>query len=411
MTRTLILFVIFSVVLTACATESDEPIITQAPTATLQPIVSNTPRSTSTPVPTRTPFPTFTPTPTLTTIPPTATNTLTPTLTPTISGIIQSSAARVNVREAPDRTGELITSLVPGTGVQVIGQSSNGDWINIRLEDGREGWIFNTLIFIQPSPTPIPSATPSPDLTALFLGTPLPTAIIGGGTVTPTPPDQVRTGTPEATSDATAISDAEDEGEGIIGGVPVIDNDSIYQTATALAGGFTTPEPDDDERVVTLAPEATANGDAPPTAIPPTLTPTRDPETIDKRDVFAFCDRPRYNIPAPGNLREGDYINIWWGWIASTEEQIQDHIDAASFDLQINGEAVEVRDEYIRPIEPLGGQFIAYWYVPYRQPLEAGTYEITYVVTWDRAIFDGSENFGPGTENPFEQEACTITVR
>jgi len=132
-------------------------------------------------------------------------------------------------------------ALAAGTGVEIIGKNDKETWLLVRLDDGREGWVFGQLVRIQPSPTPFPTMTPSPDLTRLFLGTPLPTALIGGGTITPTPPRSVVTPTDvtelPTTLTPTATSDTS--------GIPVIDVDSINLTATALVSGISmaTPTP------------------------------------------------------------------------------------------------------------------------------------------------------------------------
>lgn len=233
--------------LAACTPPSDESVIQVAeePTATLQGILSQTPRATATLEPTRTPFPTATFTPTQTDVPPSPTLSPTPTVTPTVAGIIQS-LQRVNVRTGPSVDFSGLTSLEPGTGVQIIGVNEDGTWYNVRLEDGREGWVTTRLVFVPPTPTAFPSATPSPDLTALFLGTPLPTQVRGGGTITPTPPDQVRTGTAPPSATVTATG-------GVPANVPLvrIDNDAINATATALVSGAATSTP----RPATATPE------------------------------------------------------------------------------------------------------------------------------------------------------------
>ncbi len=400
--RILILVVLMSVILAACG-GGDEVAQAPEPTATLLPVVSHTPRVTATPVPSRTPLPTLTQTPTQTTIPPTPTLSPTPTITPTVAGIVQS-LQRVNVREGPGTSFSSFDSVAPGTGVMIIGQTSDADWYNIRLEDGAEGWISSRLLFVEPSATPFPSATPSPDLTALFLGTPLPTQVLGGSTITPTPPRSIQTGTP-GTAVPTPTATVTQPG---VPGLPIVDIDTIQQTATALAGGVTNPtrQPAGEAtaaREITVAPRT---GTAPP---PPSDTP--NPQNVDGRDVFAFCDDvAQYGIGAPGNLREGDIIDIWWGWIASTPQQVQQHIDTVSYELRVNGESIENVNQYVTDIRTFGSQHIAYWYVPYG-PLASGDYEIAYVASWDEVISDGSEQFGPGTDNPFNQESCSFTVR
>ncbi|MBK8031382.1 MAG: SH3 domain-containing protein [Chloroflexi bacterium] len=171
------------------------------PTATLAPIVSMTPRFTATPMPSRTPLPSATFTESPTTIPPTPSETFTPSATPPIMGSVQSVNS-INLRTGPDVTFSAITALRPGTRLEVLGTNLEGDWFNVRLEDGTEGWVSAVLVRIQETPTPFPTLTPSPNLTSLFLGTPLPTALFGGGTVTPTPPRSVVTATLPGTTTA-----------------------------------------------------------------------------------------------------------------------------------------------------------------------------------------------------------------
>jgi uncharacterized protein YgiM (DUF1202 family) len=406
----------------ACTPPSDETVLQIPPTATLQPIITQTPRVTETQVPSRTPLPTFTFTPTLTSVPPTATLSPTPTLTPTVSGIVTSLQA-VNVREGPGTEYNIVDAINPGTGVVVVGQNPDGTWLNVRLEDGREGWMSQRLLRIEPTSTAFPTFTATVDLTSIALGTTFPTAVIGGGSVTPTPPPQVVTGTatlPDASveeQDATSVT-------GLVQGVPVVDNQAILSTAAALqgiapptqapaVGAVSSATALGNTRVITVVPNAAAgtlSAVTPPTGAPPNITPTVDLATVNGRDVFAFCDDTSFGLPKPPVLNAGDYIDIYWAWFAGTQQQVQDHIEAAAHELRVNGTQIPVIAAHQEPIASAQGANVVYWYVPYG-PLVAGDYEITYVVTWSRAIFDGTENFGPGTTIPFEQETCTFTVR
>ncbi|MDQ7036529.1 MAG: SH3 domain-containing protein [Anaerolineae bacterium] len=166
------------VILASCTTQSDEPVLEIPPTATLLPVVTQTIRVTETQVPTRTLLPTFTFTPTLTSAPPTETLSPTPTLTATVSGIVQSLQA-VNVREGPSTEFNILDAVNPGTGVIVIGQNEDGTWFNVRLDDGREGWMSARLLRIEPTATAFPTFTATADLTAIAQGTEFPTAIMG----------------------------------------------------------------------------------------------------------------------------------------------------------------------------------------------------------------------------------------
>src|SRR5689334_13307696 len=130
------------------------------PTDTLAPLVTFTPRFTATPVPSRTPLPTFTLTPSETPISPTPSDTPTASATPPVTGIV-ASLETVNVREGPSVGASAIVALKPGTGVQVLATSPDNKWLNIRMDDGREGWIAVELVRVNPVPTDFPTATPS----------------------------------------------------------------------------------------------------------------------------------------------------------------------------------------------------------------------------------------------------------
>ena len=380
------------------------------PTNTLAPIVSMTPRFTATPVPSRTPLPTFTFTPSETPVSPTPSDTPTATATPPITGIV-ASLETVNVREGPGVTFAAIVALPPGTGVQILGQNADGRWYNIRMDDGQEGWISAQLVRVNPTPTLVPTATPSPNLTALFLGTPLPTALIGGGTITPTPPRSAISPTP--LSD-TPEAETTEEAQSFI---PIIDED-FFQTATALAGGISTVVPSAtlDINAINATVTAISGGDA----TPGTTTPQGTPQGIGAQgsvgsqqgvDVFAICNDRSLGPAAPTNLRAGATIDVFWGWFARTQEQVQQHIDNANYEVRVDGVLLENWRNYQTAIRPAAnGQYVVYWYVPYG-PLEAGDHEITYQVTWSQPISDGFEDFGPNTDNPFEQGNCNFTVR
>ena len=410
MKKLLSLILILLFVLVACNTPSDEAVIELPPTDTLQPIPSLTPRLTATIRPTSTDLPTFTPTPTLTQVPPTPSDTPTPTLTPTVVGIV-SAIQSINVRSGPDTGSSVITALPAGTGVQIIGQNEDGSWYNIRiLDDGREGWMASRFIRVENTPTPFPTLTPSPDLTALFLGTPLPPTELIPGRATATPPTQVQTGT--AVSARATVPPIQTEGA--LPGVPTIDNSAIFQTATALAGGVSLPtsapavsNSATEERVITVA-----ASDGTPQSVTATQgvapSPTASGRTVR---IFAYCDDPNYgavtNVPV---VRAGDNIEIWWGWFAASEDQVLDHIEASNLEITVNGEAIPDANSFVGDILPAGGaSYVAYWEVPFG-PLTSGEYIITYQVTWDTAIYDGTSFYGPETANPFEQESCTITV-
>lgn len=443
--KLLTVLIAVSVVFAGCSPPENE-VAQIAATATLLPIVSHTPRLTATPIPTRTPLPTFTYTPSPTTPAPSATNTLAPTATPTVVGIIQS-LQRVNIRNGPSVDYDAFESLPPGTGVQIIGQNAEGSWYNIRLEDGSEGWVVARLLYVEDTPTPFPTATASPNLTALFLGTPLPTAIIGGGTVTPTPPGAVQTSTPVGGDDLpentdTPVADATAT-SGLLLAVPVVvvDLDSINMTATALVGNSASPTPNPEGTALSVAviTRTPSDGDTfntpdprnldAPTSVAgssnatvtanPTQVITGDSVELPTRpadvprsgiDVFAFCNNNAYGIGAPTSLTAGSSIEIFWAWFATNDENLNQHVNNATHELRVNGTRIANVDQFRQPFSSQGSDRAAYWYVPFG-PLETGEYLITYRVTWGTTITDGYSFYGPGTSTEFEEESCNFIVR
>ncbi|MDX2137969.1 MAG: SH3 domain-containing protein [Chloroflexota bacterium] len=396
--RLALIFIFLSLfLLTACGGAEQ---VASEPTLTLAPIVSLTPRSTATPIPTRTPTPTLTYTPSLSPIPPSPTTSPTPTEPPPIEGVIQS-LQDVNVRSGPGASFDPITALVPGTGVEVLGVSSDGSWYNVVMEDGREGWVSATLVFVRPSATPFPSITPTPDLTQRAQSG-QPTSVIGGNVITPTPPQAITTLTPPGTP-APVTPTAP---PGIV--VPTINTgqintDAIGQTATALAGGAGAV-------AATPRPAGGPTGGPLPLATTPAPPPPAGTVVVGQAvDVFALCDNPAFRLPPPANLATGTTIDIYFAWFAATRQQVEDHVANAIYEVRLDGVQLTVgQPQFIRARNQ--GGYEAYWYLQ-AGPLTAGQRVITYRVTWRAAVFDGTASFGPGTGIPEERGSCTFTVR
>lgn len=389
------------ITMSACGGDDGTSVAEQLPTHTLAPLVTLTPRFTATPVVTRTPLPTFTLTPSETPIPPTPSNTFTPTEVPPVIGIVVSLET-VNVRRGPGGSFPAFVALDSGTGVEVLGTNPEETWLNVKLEDGQEGWIFAPLVRIEPTPTVFPTFTPSPDLTALALGTPLPTAIIGGGTVTPTPPRSVVTPTlagedtePTATLQPTNTLD-----------LPVVDVTAINLTATALAEGISataTPLP-------TVGSTQQSTGATTPQSTSVSPTPSGDADVRTGVDVLAYCDDVSAGAPPPMNLAAGSTLDVYWAWFARTEEQIRQHVANANYEVRINGDLLEDWENFIQATrQEADGNYWVYWYVP-TDPLPAGEIEITYRLTWDAQITDGYGSFGPGSSVTENTGSCTFFV-
>lgn len=133
-------------------------------------------------------------------------------------------AQPANVREGPSTAMRILARLAAGTELIAlkIARQSDGDWYRVRLDDGREGYVFADLVQAvnpeaigslptevvviiaptvpPPKPTPTPEETPTPDVTPTPTVTPTETpAPSPTPTVTPVPLPAVPTSPPTAT--------------------------------------------------------------------------------------------------------------------------------------------------------------------------------------------------------------------
>ena len=365
--------------LSACAPVPATPERVVIPTATLAPIASQPPRLTATSISTRKPLPTFTP------IPPTPSETPTHTDIPPIIAMVNAQQ-NVNVRSGPGVDFSDIIVLAPTTRVEVLGQSSDGRWYNVLMNDGQEGWVAASLLSLLPTPTPpvmLFAQTPTPVSASATLPPSSANTTPDGYTVTPSP-------TPSATSSLAVDASV----------LPVIDMLSIEQTATALSGFIVpTATRPPATQALTLSPVATMNGTA----------QARGASVQKGVDVLAYCDNPALGTP-PTTLAAGSTIDIVWRWFAITEQQVLDHLAASLYSVELDDVPIRQLNSYRSSIKQGANGYFVEWYVP-TAPLEAGEHVITYSVTWTTRVFDGYAYFGPGSATLTESGTCTFTVQ
>lgn len=105
-------------------------------------------------------------------------------------------------------------------------------------------------------------------------------------------------------------------------------------------------------------------------------------------------------------------ISIFWSWVARTSDQIQDHIDHVNYEILVDGRQLTTWRNYAIVLErdtAESNRPAVYWYVPIGQ-LSIGQHTLSYRVTWNEAIFDGDDDYGPGTGIPEETGECTFTI-
>ncbi|MBA3869470.1 MAG: protein kinase [Anaerolineae bacterium] len=170
----------FTSTVTVTPTDTKEPTATK--TATITPTERPTVTSTITKTPTITPTDTFTPTST-------ATDTPIPTLTSTPATPVASMRRQLSVRQGPGSQYPPLVSLAAGDKVDILGISEDGAWFQVKLIDGRFGWlpttsplidtagnIFDLPLAEPPTVTPTFTLTPSDTPTNTPTSTNTPTA-------------------------------------------------------------------------------------------------------------------------------------------------------------------------------------------------------------------------------------------
>ena len=329
---------------------------------------------------------------------PTSTHTATPaaTSTPTVFALVRSQL-RVNVRDGPGTDHLIVDILAPGSGVQIMSENEEGNWYQVKLDNGDLGWISARLLQLVNPPPTVASASAAGPVTAAS------TAATAATDVEDEP-----IGAVPAADEAQAISEASGSKSQLVVSVPIVDLESINLTATVLVANAASPIPGVAD-AVTGATDEPAEPTRPAAAS--VEVPTRVPAAPRSGvDVFAFCNNPAYGIGAPSNLTDGSTIEIFWAWFASTDAYLRQHIANATHELRINGTQIANVNQYRSATRQRGSDQVVYWYVPYG-PLAAGNYRITYRVTWRTAISDGYQSYGPGTDTEFEEESCNFVVR
>lgn len=275
-----------------------------------------------------------------------------------------------------------------------------------------------------------PSATPTASNTPLPTETPTPITPTNTPTLTPTPP--VLAVAANTSSNVRVRTEPSNSGEVIVSIPPQTQVEVHYSSEDGnwIQVRFL----DEDEQLVdgwidarflsmlgdenfvppTLGPTPTDTGTPDPNTTPEvTRTPSQTPEVppgenVSDENVRANCRQALNPDPLP-TITAGESVGIWWNWFVAQPELMQDHLDHANYEVLLNGRLLTDYEKYATPLQREGRDWFIYWYYPVGS-LEPGRYEVSYRVTWDAAVSDGYEDFGPGTENEADEGNCVFTV-
>ncbi len=84
---------------------------------------------------------------------------------------VKPMSTLLNLRDAPSPAGNIVAELAGGTPLALVGRTFDNNWLKVRLQDGREGWVasgyvivaidLNTVPILTSTPG-VPAATPAP---------------------------------------------------------------------------------------------------------------------------------------------------------------------------------------------------------------------------------------------------------
>ena len=101
---------------------------------------------------------------------------------------------------------------------------------------------------------------------------------------------------------------------------------------------------------------------------------------------------------------------ILWGWVASTEKQMQDYLQSAKVTVALDGKDLAGTMRGAVRYDESAEEYQAVWSADAGMP-EAGTYILTYQVVFSAEVTDGSESFGPGTGRETISDECEIVMQ
>ena len=138
----------------------------------------------------------------------------------------------------------------------------------------------------------------------------------------------------------------------------------------------------------------------------PTVEET-DQSAVQTVQVKYDCNKNDYS-PSHFNDQQFLLTNITWG--ASTEQQLNDFLEAIQFTITVNGKQIPSSLDH-GPFEQSndGNKFTVLTYFDVGR-LQPGEYEIKTVLSFTTKISDGIEFYGPGTKYSTIEGTCSVII-
>ena len=169
----------------------------------------------------------------------------------------------------------------------------------------------------------------------------------------------------------------------------------------------TLPQLPGGEPTATRAPTPTWLPAPPPTPTRPAAAPTVvPPPIVAPAMVMPYCSALDQS---PVYIGEDQPVTVYWGWLASTSEYVEDFLKTATIEVTLDGEEVSPETQSDIQYDILDEGYVVNWSADVGT-LTPGTHRLDYHVTWSTQISDGWSTFGPGGETEEEQEYCELIV-
>jgi len=144
-----------------------------------------------------------------------------------------------------------------------------------------------------------------------------------------------------------------------------------------------------------------------PASPPPTTAPVT-PSEVSPVYVSALCTL--MGQPARMEIPKFRPVIVMWGWSAATSQQVQDYIGAAIAKVAFDGSDLPGRMQPDIPFDETAKVYRAVWMASVGIPAP-GLHVITYSLEFGSKIFDGVDDYGPGTKNEKMTDRCEIDVK
>ena len=139
-----------------------------------------------------------------------------------------------------------------------------------------------------------------------------------------------------------------------------------------------------------------------------------DHQAVSPFEVVRVADICSAYDQSPRTISGDSQVVIFDGWLASSHQLVQDHIDEVILDITLDGQPLTLDSQTrIAPDYDDDGHLKGYsvFFEKNVGKLLRGTHRVDALVTWKRKIFDGLEYYGPATNHESVSGYCEIIVR